>query len=116
MQWGMPSLILDLQEIYIYIADDFVIGYAKNVKDRDFILTMDNCAGKKAKREFLNSAKRREFLDSFDAHFDAVVNFPRIRKGNRQKLETLIKEESLLLAQYLRSERRSWSPRIAGLS
>jgi len=33
--------------------------------------------------------------------------------GNRQTLETLISEEALLFAKYLRGERESWIPRIA---
>jgi hypothetical protein len=35
--------------------------------------------------------------------------------GKRQKLETLIDEEALLLAKYLRDERKTWIPRIAKL-
>jgi CRISPR-associated protein Cas1 len=116
VEWGLPSLILDLQDIYRYIADDLVIGYARTIKDRDFFLSMDDYAGRKGKREFLNAAKRKEFLDSFDTHFDKVVNIPRIRKGNKQQLETLINEECLLLAQYLRNEKGSWIPRIVQLA
>jgi len=33
----------------------------------------------------------------------------------RQTIETLINEEALLLAKYLRDERKSWTPRIAVL-
>jgi len=116
LQWGMPSLILDLQDCYRYIADDFVIQYARKVKDRDFILCMDNYAGRKTKREFLNSVKRKEFLDSFDAHFDTVIEIPRVRRGRKQQIETLIGEEVLLLAQYLRNERQTWVPRTASLT
>jgi hypothetical protein len=43
------------------------------------------------------------------------VEIPRIKVGNRQKLETLIDEEALLLAKYLRDERKTWIPRIAKL-
>jgi len=35
--------------------------------------------------------------------------------GKRQKLETLIDEEALLLAKYLRDEKKDWVPRIAGI-
>jgi hypothetical protein len=40
---------------------------------------------------------------------------PRIKHGNKQTLETLINEEALLLAMYLRNERQTWVPRIADL-
>jgi hypothetical protein len=35
--------------------------------------------------------------------------------GMHQELETLINEEALLLAMFLRKERESWKPRIAHL-
>jgi hypothetical protein len=41
-----------------------------------------------------------------------VVELPRIRHGSKQTIETLINEEALLLAKYLRNERKTWVPRI----
>ena len=38
---------------------------------------------------------------------------PRIRIGKKQTIETLINEEALLLAKFLRDERETWTPRIA---
>jgi len=32
--------------------------------------------------------------------------------GEQQETETLISEEALLLAKYLRNERKDWNPRI----
>jgi len=43
------------------------------------------------------------------------VEVPRIRIGKKQTIETLINEEALLLAKYLRDERKTWTPRIAVL-
>lgn len=39
----------------------------------------------------------------------------RIRRGEHQEIETLINEEALLFAKYLRDERETWIPRIAVL-
>ena len=36
--------------------------------------------------------------------------------GERQKIETLISEEALLLAMYLRDEIETWIPRTATLN
>jgi hypothetical protein len=36
--------------------------------------------------------------------------------GEQQQIETLINEEALLFAQYLREERKEWIPRIAILN
>lgn len=38
----------------------------------------------------------------------------RIRVGKKQTIESLINEEALLLAKFLRGERRIWTPRIIG--
>jgi len=45
--------------------------------------------------------------------FESKVEIPLIRPGKKQKVETLINEEALLLAKYLRNERKQWVPRIA---
>jgi hypothetical protein len=45
-----------------------------------------------------------------------MVEIPRIRVGKRQTIETLINEEALMLASYLRGERTTWIPRIVGFS
>jgi hypothetical protein len=45
--------------------------------------------------------------------FSREVEIPRIRHSKRQTLDTLISEEALLLAKYLRDERETWSPRIS---
>jgi CRISP-associated protein Cas1 len=113
--WGLPSLILDFQELYRYLVDDFGISYAKSLKDKDFIFSLEDYAGKKGKRKFLNAVKRKEFLDSLDRFFDTRVELPRIRRGSKQKIETLINEEALLFAKYLRDEKPTWNPRIVNL-
>jgi hypothetical protein len=47
-----------------------------------------------------------------NAFFEVIVEVPRIRIGGRQTIETLISEEALLLAKFLRDERKTWRPRI----
>jgi len=44
-----------------------------------------------------------------------IVEIIRIRHGKRQTLEWLINEEALLLAKFLRNERKEWNPRITNL-
>lgn len=41
---------------------------------------------------------------------------PRIKVGKRQKLETLINEESLTLAKFIRNEPKIWYPRLPFLT
>jgi len=45
-------------------------------------------------------------------YFESKVEMPLIRHESRQRIETLINEEVLLLAKYLRDESHLWTPRI----
>lgn len=47
--------------------------------------------------------------------FESKVEIPLIRHGKKQKFETLINEEALLLAKFLRNERENWTPRFANV-
>jgi hypothetical protein len=48
-------------------------------------------------------------------YFDTKIVLPRIRSGNRQRIETIINEEMLLLAKHIRNENDEWNPRITTL-
>jgi len=50
-------------------------------------------------------------LRHLNRYLEGMVEIPRIRIGNRQTVETLINEEALLLAKFLRAEKREWNPR-----
>lgn len=117
IQWGMPSLVCDFQDLYRYLVDDFLVGYCQSVRMSDFVLKDEKYAGNKTgKRQYLGDKKNRELVHSLDAYFESKVNIARIRRGHRQEIETLINEECLLLAQYLRNEKQNWIPRIASLT
>ena len=65
------------------------------------------------KREFLNVARSRDLLGCLYGFFECEVDVPRVRIGERQTIDTLISEEALLLAKFLRGEREEWLPRVA---
>jgi hypothetical protein len=54
-------------------------------------------------------------MKRLNAFFDSKVDIPRIKHGKKQTLETLINEEALLFANFLRHEHESWVPRIPSL-
>ncbi|MCJ7634418.1 CRISPR-associated endonuclease Cas1 [Candidatus Bathyarchaeota archaeon] len=113
VQASTMSLVCDFQEIYRAYVDDFVIGYLQNVKKRDFI-TKTEIANKRrrSKREYLNDSDTREFMRGLNGFFETRVEVKRIRNGEHQTLETLINEEALLFAKYLRGENKNWVPRV----
>jgi hypothetical protein len=67
---------------------------------------------KKGKREYLNDVETKDFTAKLNNYFETVVEIPIIKAGERQTIETLINEEVLLFAKYLRVEKRDWIPRI----
>ena len=46
--------------------------------------------------------------------FESTIDIPRIKVGKKQSIETLINEEAMLLAKFLRTEQEKWIPRIIG--
>ncbi len=113
VQHGKPSLVCDLQELYRHLFDDFLIQYCQKLRKKDFTTKTENVSRKrKGKREYLNGGQTRHLMKQLNAFFEVTVEVPRIRIGGRQTIETLINEESLLLAKFLRDERKIWNPRI----
>jgi hypothetical protein len=47
--------------------------------------------------------------------FYRMVTVERIKVGDWQTIDTLISEEALLFAKYLRHERKEWTPRTVNL-
>ncbi|MEM3761002.1 MAG: hypothetical protein QXZ02_07855 [Candidatus Bathyarchaeia archaeon] len=64
------------------------------------------------KRQVLNREKTKELTEKLNRLFDTKVPISRIKYGFKQEIETLINEEALLFAKYLRNEREQWTPRI----
>jgi len=64
------------------------------------------------KRRYFSETMTREFTKRLNASFRTKVEIPRIMRGEEQEFETLINEETLLFAKYLRGEKETWIPRI----
>jgi len=113
VQYGKPSLVCDLEELYRYLVDDFVFDYVQELKPGDFTTkTVEASKSRKGKREYLNDAKTREMMRELNDYFDTKIEVPLIRHGKKQRIETLINEEALLLAKYIRNESSEWVPRF----
>jgi CRISPR-associated protein Cas1 len=116
-QFGKPSLLCDIMELYRCNVDDFLVKYSKKLKAKDFIIKYERFTpNKMSQREYLKDDKLLELKEAFYAFIESKVDIPRIKVGNVQTLETLISEEALLLAKFLRNERKEWNPRIANLA
>jgi CRISPR-associated endonuclease Cas1 len=117
LQHGKPSLVCDLQELYRHLIDDFLIGYCRRLRKKDFTTKAESVSRKrKGKREYLIKSLTRDLMKCLYQYFEREVEIPRIRIGKRQTIETLINEEALLFAKFLRGERETWIPRIVAFS
>jgi CRISPR/Cas system-associated endonuclease Cas1 len=111
-----PSMVCDLMELYRYLIDDFVIQFCRSLKKKDFAMKReDYSSNRKGEREYLNKALAKDLMNKLNSFFESNVEVPRIRHGNKQTVETLISEEALLLANYLRNEKQAWIPRIGSI-
>ena len=114
VQYGKPSLVCDFQELYRHMIDDFLIERAQRFHKNDFVLVTDFTMRLKiGKKIHLSEYETNELAEDLNRFFIELVEIPRIRIGKRQNIETLISEEALLFAKYLRNERAEWIPRVA---
>jgi CRISPR-associated protein Cas1 len=110
---GKPSLICDFMELYRYLVDDFVIQYCRKLNKKDFTVRLEDFSMKrKGKREYLTAVLTQNLVRELNDHFQNKVDVSRIRMGKNQEIETLINEEALLFAQFIRNEQKEWAPRI----
>jgi len=117
LQRGKPSLVCDFMELYRYLIDDFLIERKTNFHKNDFVAVTDFILHlKMGKRIHLCEFEAGRLAEDLNKLFDRKVAIPRIKHGKRQTLDTLICEEALLLAKYLRGERSTWIPRLPSLN
>lgn len=76
----------------------------------------DYSSNRKGERQYLSKPLAKDMMNRLNSFFENIVEMPRIRHGNKQTIETLINEETLLLAMFLRNEKQLWKPRIADLT
>jgi hypothetical protein len=63
-------------------------------------------------REGEEWVESRVLMKQLNKFFESTNEVPRIRVGQKQALETLINENALLFAKFLRDEIEVWNPRI----
>ena len=116
VQFGKPSLVCDFQELYRYLIDDFLIERRTKFHKNDFVIITDFMMRlRMGKKIHLLNIKTDSITKDLNSLFERTIEIPRIKVGKKQTLETLINEETLLFAKYLRNKWKSWTPRIAVL-
>jgi CRISPR-associated protein Cas1 len=117
VQFGKPSLVCDFQELYRYLIDDYLIERAQKMHKKDFVVITDFMMSlKMGKKIHLCEYKTNDLAEGLNNLFEKMVEIPRIKHGKQQTIDTLISEEALLFAKYLRNERQNWNPRTVNLT
>jgi hypothetical protein len=90
-----------------------LIERCQKLRKKDFVLATDFMMHlKMGKKIHLKEYETDSLAEDLNAFFDRIVEVERIKVGKRQTVDTLISEEALLFAKYLRNERKDWNPRI----
>ena len=109
-----PSLVCDFMEPYRYLIDDLLIERCQKYKKKDFVAVIDFMMNlRMGKKIHLCEYETNDLADALNGLFKRVVTIPRIRHGFKQTLDTLISEEAVILAKYLKKEIANWIPRVA---
>ena len=116
LQHGKPSLVCDFMEIYRYLIDDTIISFCRDVSSKDFVFKKERRSNRLGKRQYLNKQMEKAFTQRLNGVFQSFVEIPRVKVGRKQQIESLITEEALILAKFLRNERKEWISRVATLS
>ena len=99
--------------MYRYLIDDYLIERRKNLRKKDFVVVTDFMMRlKMGKRIHLCEYETDSLADGLNSLFEKVIKIQRIKHGNQQTLDTLICEEALLFAKFLRNETETWRPRL----
>lgn len=77
-----------------------------SLRKKDFVVTDFMMHLKMGKRIHLCEYEADSLTDDLNSLFESEVEIPRIKHGKKQTLDTLINEEALLLAKFLRKERK----------
>ena len=72
-------------------------------------------SNKRGMRQFLSKPLTNDLIKKLNLFFEAKVEIPRVKNGNKQELESLIAEEAQQLAKFLRGEKKEWIPRIPSM-
>ncbi|MHA1974417.1 MAG: CRISPR-associated endonuclease Cas1 [Candidatus Hodarchaeales archaeon] len=113
IQFGQASLVCDFMEIYRHLVDGFLIEFSQELKPTDFIAKSGLKNKRLSKRVYLNDELTSEMVDRLFKYFQRIVDIPRVKRGKRQKIDSLITEEAFRLGRYLRVDDSEWVPRIA---
>lgn len=92
----------DIQEVFRALIEDFLIEYHQNIEPESF--------EEKAKRAFLKQEEKLKMILELNQLFKKKVPYNRRNYSKTSTIQTIIKEETIKLAQYVRGSKSMYAP------
>ena len=96
------SLVYDLIEPFRVVVDDFVLSYHEKLTQNSF--------EKVGKRFYLKKEEEIQFIQTMNKTLKKRVQYQRYDKPVKARIKTIIKEEPIKLAQYIRNKHPKYQP------
>jgi CRISPR-associated protein Cas1 len=96
------SLVYDLIEPFRVVAEEFVLLYHERLTQNSF--------EKVGKRVYLTQDEEIQFLSAMNKTLQKRVHYQRYDKPVKARIKTVIKEEPIKLAQYIRNKHQIYQP------
>ena len=103
IQFAKPSLVCDVQEIFRALIENFLVTYHQKLEPGSF--------EQKGKRSFLKTEELRLIIE-IKCLLKRRISYTRRKYSKKATIRTIIKEEAIKLAQYLRENNTSLQPFI----
>jgi len=100
IQFAKPSLVCDVQEIFRALVEDFLLTYHQNLEPGSF--------KQKGKRTFLKP--KLKLILEINRLFKKKIPYVRRNYSKLTTIRTVINEEPIKLAQFLRGDRANYKP------
>jgi len=102
IQFAKPSLVCDIQEIFRASIEEFLIKYHQNLEPESF--------EQNGKRIFLKPNEKLKIILEINRLFKRKVPYRRRNYSKTTTIRTVIKEEPIKLAQYIRGNKAIYKP------
>jgi CRISPR-associated protein Cas1 len=99
-----PSLVYDLIEPFRIVVEEFILSYRETLSQNSF--------EKVGKRVFLTKDEEINFIQAMNKKLSKRVHYQRYGKPVKARIKTIIKEEPIKLAQYIRNKHQKYQPHI----
>ena len=94
VQFSKPSLVCDLQELFRASIENFLVEYHQNIVPESF--------EQRGKRFFLKKEEKLKLILELNNLFQKKIPYNRRNYSKTVKIQAIIKEETIKIAQYLR--------------